>query len=383
MGLKSSLDLSGKSVLFVQSAQSQLDACFYSELSNRVPGRVLVAIMNDGGATRREVDPELGLIPQFPELETGYSTVHFRSERSGGLKSLLKLILSRRPGLVVVQDQSWVAKLVISAVTRFSGGKVAMRSDKNSLSHNAREGLPHRLECLLVNFAFNLLAPVSDLTREYYQWRRTDWIVPFPYPSSAKKFRRNADCCASRVGVRRKLGIPDDSQVFLVVAKFVERENVAGVIAAFSRVVAISKDAHLIVVGSGPLETKLRELVRELGLFNVHFTGYMPYENLQETFWASDIFVHLARIEPWGVSPQDALVACMKLVTSDRVGSGVVHLQGDLGRFLVRHDDPDEAAVAMCLALDVPASVFEPAWRAVDASFTAEGLSTIWSAFLR
>lgn len=383
MGLSAPLDLAGRPVLFVQCAQSQLDACFYAELSQRRPGAVLVAILNDGGAKRQEIDPELGLVPQFPDLEIGFSTVHFPGEKSGGLKGLLNLIFKLRPRLVVVQDQSWVAKLAISIVTRLLGGRVAMRSDKNFMSHNARSGIARWLECRLVGLSFDFLAPVSDLTRDYYDWRRMDRILPFPYPTSAKKFKRNALADGVRSRLRKLLEIPADSPVFLVVAKFVERENVAAAIAGFASVAASAENAHLIVVGAGPLEAELKEMARRLHPARVHFMGYMPYDQLHEVFWASDIFVHLATIEPWGVSPQDALVAGMKLVTSSRVGSGLVHLQGRMERFLVQGDDPVDAGAVMRLALDSPPTVFEPAWRTVDASFTAEGLSDAWADFLR
>ena len=70
------------------------------------------------------------------------------------------------------------------------------------------------------------------------------------------------------------------------------------------------------------MEAQLKAKVNDLRIENIYFCGYIPYLRLQDFFWAADVFVHLAWIGPWEVSPQDALVANMWLVTSNRVGSG-------------------------------------------------------------
>ncbi len=370
-------------VLFLQCAQSQLDSLFYANLTRENPGPVLVAILNDGGAERQEIDAELGLVPRFPQLEVGFTAIHFSSLKSGGLIAVLAFICKLRPRLVVVQDQNWYAKILIAIISRLGGARIAMRSDKNCLSQNARAGFARWIECQVTRAFFDFLAPVSILSQKYYCWRRMDRVFPFPYPTSAAKFKRNALTTGVRSQIRASLRIPDGAPAFLVVAKFVERENVAGAIAAFGEMSPSAPDAYLVIVGAGPLELELRNLVQRLGLSNVRFVGYVPYAQLHEYFWASDIFVHLAKFEPWGISAQDALVANLKIVTSDRVGSGVVHLKGELSAFLVTGDDPVRAACVMRRALITPEIAFSAAWESASTLFTAEGLAKAWNDLLR
>lgn len=367
------------SVVFAQCAPSQLDACFYAALGKALDDDMLLALLNEGGGTRTAEDPELGLVPRFPELEHGYPVRHLPAVGRGGTRNLLHLVSKLRPRILVLQDQPWRSKLVLALVARLRGVKTVMRSDKNRLSALARHGLRLQLERHLVRTLFQGLAPASQLTADYYAWPENAPTWPLPYPSSQRKFAPGPAWDDIRGRIRREHAIPVDAPVFLAVVKFVERENPTGVLDAFARVVARRPDAMLLLVGAGPLEKALHARVARKRISNVHFTGYIPFADLHEVFWASDVFVHLAHVEPWGASVQDALIARMKVVTTDRVGAGVVHLNGALSRFLVPSaGGAHEAATAMIEALDMPQAVFEPAWQRTSEAFTAEALAQSW-----
>ncbi len=367
-------------ILFVQSAPSQLDSSFYSELSKRTGGRIALALMHDGNAHRTQADPELGVIPQFPPLSDGYPILHLPSEMRGGLKKLIALTVKLRPHLLVVQDQSWHSKIVISIACRLAGVKVIMRSDKNELSSTSKTGLLRLVEVFLVKALFDGIAPVSKLTVAYYRWSGTGKIWWFPYPSSKSKFARDKMYWDIRRRVRDSFNIPESHCVYLAVVKFVERENPDGVIHAFHELQKINSDVSLLIVGAGPMESQLKARVNDLRIENIYFCGYIAYSGLQDFFWAADVFVHLAWVGPWEVSPQDALVAKMCLVTSNRVGSGVCHLDGELSRFVVAPDDPLAAAQAM-LEASAPNAMkhFAKAWASVTKYFTSEELAKWWA----
>lgn len=370
----------GPEVLFVQSQPSQLDAPFYSLLSQLCGGRIMVALLNDGQTERRDIDPELGFVPQFPKLAHDYSLLSLPRGGSG-INRLIDSIWKCRPHLVVVQDQAWREKVFISLACRRAGISVAMRSDKNHISHGARSGAALALERWVVRRLFDVLAPVSQLTSDYYDWKRPESTWWFPYPSLASKFKRGPGSDVTRRIIRYRLGIPDEKTVFLAVIKFVDRENPMAVLRSFAAVRARCPDASLILVGAGPLKDKLTEFISSRSVSDAHFVGYVPFERLQEYFFASDVFIHLARSEPWGASAQDALVANMALVVSCQVGSGVCHLTGDLAQYVVGVDD-DQAATAAMVNLVGPLSKrkhFEPAWEAVDKMYTAESLARWWA----
>lgn len=365
--------------LFVQRQPSQLDGPFYGELARRIPGASLVILFNNSGNQRQDVDPELGLTPVFPDLDEGYPTERIASGITG-LINLLKLIAQLKPACVVVQDQAWREKLILALFCRIMKICIAMRSDKNAISGGARSGFPLWVERFLVK-QFNILCPVSELTTTYYGWTEDRSVWLFPYCTSEKKFRPPDNLVSARRVIRFSLKIPEDAFVFLTVAKFVDRENPRGAIDSFERVVVSYPKAWLLMVGAGPQLEEIRQHVSQKRIPNISFAGYVAYEALEQYHFAADVFLHLAKCEPWGTSAQDALVAGMGLITSNKVGSGVRHLGKTLSRFIVPINDVNGAIERMAelIALGKPQDLFEPARASVLDGFTTESLARQWA----
>jgi glycosyltransferase involved in cell wall biosynthesis len=330
---------------------------------------------------RQDVDPELGLVPIFPDIEQGCPNEWIASG-SGGILKLMMRIAQLRPSCVVVQDQRWRDKILCALLCRLLKIPVAMRSDKNRLSVGTRSGFRLWVERFLVLRLFNILCPVSELTASYYGWpaSRANW--PFTYCTNKTKFGPPNDPEPLRSLIRSRFGIPEDAFVFLSVVKFIERENPRDVINAFKSVVASYSNAWLLMVGAGPQFDEIRQYVGQFSIPNTVFAGYVPYANLEDYFFAADIFVHLAKNEPWGISPQDALIAGLGLITSDKVGSGVCHLQtGDLRRFVVPVGDLNLAVDRMIELISNAHSkdLFQSAKDSALNGFTTESLALQWA----
>jgi glycosyltransferase involved in cell wall biosynthesis len=366
--------------LFIQSQPSQLDATFYVELEKLIPGESLVILFNDHGSRRRDIDPELGLVPVLPNIDEGYPHEWIASGKFG-IFSLLKRIANFKRSCVVVQDQKWLEKIAISLFCRLLKIPVAMRSDKNRLSIGARVGFSLWVERFLVARLFNVLCPVSELTTAYYDWTKRSAILLFSYCTNTTKFKRPHDVCALRRLIRSRSNIPGGAFVFLSVAKFIDRENPRAVIDAFRVVVAFDPNAWLLMVGAGPQFDEIRQYVDQAPIPNICFAGYVPYAELEQYFFAADVFVHLAKNEPWGISPQDALIAEIGLITSEKVGSGVHHLQDKLSRFVVPIGDLTSTAERMIelIGHGNPANLFQPAKANALNGFTADSLAIQWA----
>lgn len=320
------------------------------------------------------------MIPVFPELAQRDMGEWIPSTR-WGIVRLLKRVVSLQPDNVIIQDQAWWQKIVIAIALRLIGIRVAMRSDKNIYSTSAHNGIKLILERYVVRCVFNVLCPVSELTSDYYNWSDNNRQWFFPYCTKKSKFIASPDLRNAGVMARPKLGIPCDSFVFISVIKFVERENPLGVIKVFEHVVRDHPNAWLVMVGSGPQHGECQSYVAKKSIPNIRFVGYIPYPELQEYFHLSNVFVQLARSEPWGISPQDALVADLGLIVSNNVGSGVVHLKYDLERFVVDVDDIDIIALRMSELImheNVP-SLFKSAKDRVMMGYTADSLAAKWA----
>jgi len=77
---------------------------------------------------------------------------------------------------------------------------------------------------------------------------------------------------------RRSLGIPPRATVIGTVGRLTEVKRQDLLLRAFARVRARVADAHLLLLGDGPLRGALRGQAGELGLSDcVHFAGYRPH----------------------------------------------------------------------------------------------------------
>jgi glycosyltransferase involved in cell wall biosynthesis len=226
-----------------------------------------------------------------------------------------------------------------------------------------------------------MLAPTSPLTSAYYDWPPSENSVPFPYSTNADKFApASAQRLRHRRDVRERLGIDPSAHVFLSAAKFVARENPWALIRSFEAVAARRPHSCLIALGDGPQLPDIRNYCSSRSLDRVIFPGFVPFRELQNYFFAADTFLHFAEREPWGVSPQDALIAGLALVTSDRVGAGLVFLEGELARFVVPLKDEATAVERMIELCDHPAgAALFAAARAKAEDYTVVSCARRWA----
>jgi glycosyltransferase involved in cell wall biosynthesis len=163
-------------------------------------------------------------------------------------------------------------------------------------------------------------------------------LVWFPYVIDNDVFAAEAARCRrERTALRQAMGIGPEDLVFLSVAKFAEREVPLDALRAFAA--AAIPGAHLVLVGDGPLRCAIESFRDSHKLANVHLCGYVPYDTLPRYYAISDVFVHAARDEVWGVSVNEAMVCGMPVMAADTVGaaadlvidgiSGYIYPSGD------------------------------------------------------
>lgn len=115
--------------------------------------------------------------------------------------------------------------------------------------------------------------------------------------------------------------------------------NVDVVVRAFAEVQNIFPEARLDLVGGGPLEARIRGLVRELRLSAVHFAGVAPHKDIGRCYDAADIFINASSLDNMPVSILEAFASGTPVVTTAPEGM----------RYLVEHErtgllcDPGDA----------------------------------------
>jgi glycosyltransferase involved in cell wall biosynthesis len=118
--------------------------------------------------------------------------------------------------------------------------------------------------------------------------------------------------------VRRSLSIPDGAPVIGTVGRLSEVKRQAVLIRAFARVRESVPDAHLLLVGDGPLLDELQRLAEALAVRDaVHFAGYQPHSG--PYLRAMDVFALTSRSEGMPQAVLEASVTGLPVVAS-RVG---------------------------------------------------------------
>lgn len=117
--------------------------------------------------------------------------------------------------------------------------------------------------------------------------------------------------------VRARLGI-GDAPVVISQRKFYPLYNIDLIVHAFADALAVLPDAHLIMTGAGWDEPKIKALVSQVGLDeHVHFTGYVPYNDLPLYLAASDVAVSVPSSDGTAMAVLEAMACGVSLIVSD------------------------------------------------------------------
>jgi phosphatidylinositol alpha-1,6-mannosyltransferase len=165
---------------------------------------------------------------------------------------------------------------------------------------------------------------------------------------------------AADPGARDRLQLPAGPTV-ISVARLVRRKGHDMVIRAWPRVLEAVPEAQLVIPGTGVYRSELEQLAEQAGVRDrVHFTGYLPIDDLAAALDLSDAFVLACRddrrglqTEGLGLSTLEASATGLPVVVGQSGGSGDSLIDGVTG-FLVDSSGPDEIATALITLLTDP-----------------------------
>ncbi|HEY7899634.1 MAG TPA: glycosyltransferase family 4 protein, partial [Caulobacteraceae bacterium] len=221
---------------------------------------------------------------------------------------------------LVVHGHTPAAMLLAAAAAKTAGIPVFARAETHLGLRRAawKRSLRRPVMQALYGQCAGLLA-IGTANRAYYRSLgfAEDRIFLVPYAVDNARF---ASAVVDRAAIRAKMGIADDKPVVLYAAKFSPRKRPDDLIRAAAAVKRAGSAFHLVMVGSGELEGRLRALANELGIGDTHFPGFVNQSDLPGLYAASDIFVLPSENEPWGLAVNEAMCAGLPVVVADEVG---------------------------------------------------------------
>jgi len=100
---------------------------------------------------------------------------------------------------------------------------------------------------------------------------------------------------------------------------FLKHKRFDLLIKAFNDINKKFKNTELTIIGSGPEEKKLKQLVKDLGV-KVNFTGFINHDAIHKELNKGDIFCITSDIEPFGQVTIEAMASGMAIIGSNTGG---------------------------------------------------------------
>lgn len=313
-----------KKLVIVQNKPTQFDVPFYAMAAAK---RVFGLHVFYSDVHQDPVDPEIGRAPVWDNLvPDSYPSTILTPRQVSAPVQVCKLILEEKPDLVILCGYSPLLHAKLSWLLKSKGVRIGLRSD-NTLQHSRFEGgkgLVKRLLLPLWLRRYDTWHPVGTLAGEYLK-RIAGAKRPvhyFPYSADNDWFAVQAERHSEhRCDIRKQMGIHDKDFVVLGIMKWNEREDPLTLINGIKQVVKTGKPVRLILLGDGPLRREIKEAAAEMG-DSIFMPGFLPYSHLPKYYAVSDVFVHPAVGEPWGVSVNEAMACGVPVVAAEGVGAG-------------------------------------------------------------
>lgn len=121
-----------------------------------------------------------------------------------------------------------------------------------------------------------------------------------------------------RAVLKQRIGVPEQRTVIGHVGRFYPVKNHAFMVATFAELIRGGMDAHLLLVGIGPLEQKIRAQVDALGITSrCTFAG--AHDDVTQFFGAMDLFLFPSIHEGLGLAALEAQAAGLPVLASTGV----------------------------------------------------------------
>ena len=307
-------------IVVIQNKESQIDAPLFAILAKE-PRVSLHVYYTDTKARRNSgFDKEASQMPTWDSIE-GLTYPH---SYTGSIVQIFRNVRSFCPDLVLINGWYPRSHIFLALLFRLSGLRVGSRFDHVESKYairflNLLRSFYHKQMLKLATswhpvgmasqaYALSVAGPCRP-------------IVPIPYCVDIKWISARSKRTRQHIPeIRMTLGFNESHIIVVGALKWIFREDPLTLIEAFSNVRSRVPNLRLILMGDGPLR---KEVARATMIFDndVYLPGYVKYSKFIDLLSISNIFVHPARHEPFGVSIQEALAVGLKVIASDSVGS--------------------------------------------------------------
>ena len=240
----------------------------------------------------------------------------------GGLHTptLAREIEAWRPDALLVY--TWNSRSHLQALRYFKGRlPVLFRGDSTLVDDRPWwRALLRRIFLTWVYGHVDVAIAVGSNNRDYFAWCGLPQHRIALAPHSVDTVRFAADSAEHEklaARWRHELGIGPEAIVILFAGKLQSKKNPSLLLDAFR---TLNHGAHLVFVGNGELESKLKATAASLS--NVHFMPFQNQSTMPAVYRLGDVFVLPSQgpEETWGLAMNEAMASGRAVIASSKVG---------------------------------------------------------------
>jgi 1,2-diacylglycerol 3-alpha-glucosyltransferase len=223
-----------------------------------------------------------------------------------------------QPDVLALAGYDTPAVLTALAWAKINGKLVICMSDSKA-DDRVRQGWKEGLKRLLVSrFDAALVGGIPQMEYAISLGIPPERVfVGYDVVDNEHFARRATAARAQEARLRRELGLPN--QYFLAVCRFIEEKNLVRLFAAYRLYrQRYPNPWELVLCGSGPLETTLRETAADLP--GVYFPGFKQDNALHDYYALAQVLILSSISETWGLVVNEAMAAGLPVLVSRACG---------------------------------------------------------------
>ncbi len=159
------------------------------------------------------------------------------------------------------------------------------------------------------------LIAVNQSTKDYYLRKNPDLkdkIVVIPVGVNTELFRPH-----NGGKMREKYGFERDEKIILFVGRFSKEKGLDILLSSFKELKSEVSKARLVLVGSGPMEEKMRKIVKTQNIEDVTFIKPLDHEKIPEILNCADVLALCSLYEGMPTVVLEAMACGVPVVSTD------------------------------------------------------------------
>lgn len=139
--------------------------------------------------------------------------------------------------------------------------------------------------------------------------------------------------------------------VILYYGQMIERKGVLVLVHAFKLLKKRYPDLALFLIGDGPLQADIKEIISRDKQFDIHLLDNPGDKKILDYYAASNIFVLPSKEEVWGLVVNEAMAAGLPVIVSDNAGCSIDLVKEGENGFTFKNQSSDSLAEKIELLL--------------------------------